>query len=324
MNINNYDYIVVSFSGGKDSVACFLHLLELGVDISKVELWHNNVDGEGFNFFDWPITESYCETFAEAFNIPIYFSWRDGGINREMHRLDQTTAGVYFQEPTGNPGEMRTRYLPPDKRAKKNTRMLFPQVSANLSVRWCSAAAKIDVASRAMNNQERFKGKRTLFITGERAQESTARANYKTEEPHRCNVKSRHVDAWRPIHKWKEEQVWDLFEKYKVRPHPAYELGFGRVSCMNCIFSSKNQIASVKELDPVRFEWVCKKEEQFGKTIHRSKSWREQVTKGTSYDAIAKNPDIAELAMSEEYSESIIVDKWVLPAGAFGESTGPT
>ncbi len=323
MKLNEYDYVIVSFSGGKDSVACYLHLLDQGVDNSKIELWHNNVDGEGHNFFDWPITEGYCEAFARAFDVPIYFSWREGGINREMHRKDQTTAGIYFEEPVGD-GKVEKRYLPPSDRAKKNTRMLFPQVSANLSVRWCSAAAKIDVASRAMNNQERFKGKKTLFVTGERAQESSARAKYKTEEPHRCNTQSRHVDAWRPIHGWKEEQVWELFQKYKIRSHPAYELGFGRVSCLNCIFSSKHQIASIKELDPSRFEWVCKKEEQFGKTIHRTKPWKEQVLTGVPYSAIQAYPEIAELAMSEEYTEDIIMKDWVIPAGAFGESTGPT
>jgi 3'-phosphoadenosine 5'-phosphosulfate sulfotransferase (PAPS reductase)/FAD synthetase len=323
MNLNEYDHVIVSFSGGKDSVACFLHVIEQGVNPDKIELWHNNVDGEGYNFFDWPITESYCEKFAETFDVPIYFSWRDGGINREMHRLDQTTAGIYFEEPTST-GLVEKRYLPPSDRAKKNTRMLFPQVSANLSVRWCSAAAKIDVASRAMNNQERFKGKKTLFITGERAEESSARANYKTQEPHRCNVKSRHVDAWRPIHGWSEEQVWAIMKRHAVRPHPAYELGFGRVSCMNCIFSSKHQIASIKAIDEDRFEWVCKKEEQFGKTIHRTKSWREQVKDGFVYPAIAEYPEIAELAMSKEYDQEIIVEDWRVPAGAFGESNGPT
>lgn len=56
----DYDRYVVAFSGGKDSLACLLHLLECGVDRSKIELHHHLVDGrEGSTLFDWPVTESY-------------------------------------------------------------------------------------------------------------------------------------------------------------------------------------------------------------------------------------------------------------------------
>jgi tRNA(Ile)-lysidine synthase TilS/MesJ len=33
-----YDLVIVSFSGGKDSLACVLRMLDLGVPISKLEL----------------------------------------------------------------------------------------------------------------------------------------------------------------------------------------------------------------------------------------------------------------------------------------------
>ena len=38
----------------------------------KIELWHHSIDGEpgSESFMDWPITESYCKNFAEAFNVP--------------------------------------------------------------------------------------------------------------------------------------------------------------------------------------------------------------------------------------------------------------
>jgi len=42
---NQYDLFLVSFSGGKDSVACYLHLLELGIPPEKIQLWHQLVDG---------------------------------------------------------------------------------------------------------------------------------------------------------------------------------------------------------------------------------------------------------------------------------------
>lgn len=55
VNPSSYDVVIVAFSGGKDSLACLLHLLELGVPRSKIELWHHDVDGrEGSTLMDWP------------------------------------------------------------------------------------------------------------------------------------------------------------------------------------------------------------------------------------------------------------------------------
>lgn len=96
----DYDHIIVAFSGGKDSMACLLHLLDQGVPTSKIELWHHDVDGrEGSDLFDWPVTRNYCRAVAEAFNVPLYFSWKEGGFEREMLRDEVATAAIKFEEP---------------------------------------------------------------------------------------------------------------------------------------------------------------------------------------------------------------------------------
>src|SRR3546814_4213832 len=61
-------------------------------------------------------------------------------------------------------------------RGKEGKRGKLPQVSPDLSVRWCSAYLKIDVMAASIRNQGRFLGQRTLVVTGERAQESVARS----------------------------------------------------------------------------------------------------------------------------------------------------
>lgn len=43
--LEEYDLIVVLLSGGKDSVACYYKLLELGVPKAKIEFWHHDIDG---------------------------------------------------------------------------------------------------------------------------------------------------------------------------------------------------------------------------------------------------------------------------------------
>jgi len=43
IDLSIYDTIVLCMSGGKDGIASLLQLIEMGVDMSKVELWHHDV-----------------------------------------------------------------------------------------------------------------------------------------------------------------------------------------------------------------------------------------------------------------------------------------
>lgn len=318
--LNSYDHFVIYFSGGKDSLASLLHLLDQGVDPAKIELWHHEIDGrEGSQLMDWNCTPDYCRKVAEAFGLPIYFSWKANGFEGEMMRENSLTAPTRFETPEGEVRQIG------GTRGNANTRLKFPQVSANLSVRWCSAYLKIDVGAAALRNQKRFNNSRTLTISGDRAEESAARANYKTFEPDRSDNRdgrnARHVDRWRPIHKWSEEEVWNIIERFKINPHPAYHLGWGRVSCQFCIFGSDDQWASCKKVSPDRFNRIISLEANSGLTIHRTKSVGERAIIGNAYPM--EQEDIA-IANSTSYDQPVFIQNWSLPAGAFGESCGPT
>jgi hypothetical protein len=66
-------------TGGKDSVATVPHLLELGVDPSRIEIHHHLVDGaEESELMDWGCTADYCRKFAEAFDMRYVKTWRVG------------------------------------------------------------------------------------------------------------------------------------------------------------------------------------------------------------------------------------------------------
>ena len=143
----SYDKYIVSFSGGKDSTATFLYLLEHGVPVERIELWHQEIDGREKTFFDWEITPDYCRRFAEAFGVAIYFQWKEGGFYRELVRKNSLTAPNCFELPYG--GIDRTG----GQRGKLSARSKFPQCSPDLKVRWCSSYLKIDVCSSAIINQ---------------------------------------------------------------------------------------------------------------------------------------------------------------------------
>jgi 3'-phosphoadenosine 5'-phosphosulfate sulfotransferase (PAPS reductase)/FAD synthetase len=256
--LNQYDYIIVSFSGGKDSVACVLHLLELGVPPERIELWHQAVDGRPHHdprMWDWPCTESYCEAFAAMFGMRLLYQWKEGGYLRELSRRDAPTAPTTFQLLDGREATVGGEGDP-------GTRLAFPAMAADLTTRWCSAYLKIDVAKKVFTNDPRFAGRSTLIITGERRQESSNRAGYAGATDY-SSTKSRTVHQWRAVLSWFEQDVWEIMERFRVRPHPAYFLGWSRVSCLPCIFGNPDQWAAVGAVAPGLLNRMAALEDKF-------------------------------------------------------------
>lgn len=317
--LSKYDRIVVSFSGGKDSTAALLDLFERGVMREKVELWHQRVDGDGPRMMDWPVTEDYCRAVALALGVRIRFQWREGGFEREMLRKSTPTAPMHFEREIG-PAQVV------GGRGPLGTRLKFPQVSPDLSVRWCSAYLKIDVARSAFSNDPEFAEGQYLFVTGERREESPSRAKYAEIEKYKASSAARRVDQWRSVIDWPESKVWEIMARWRVRPHPAYYLGWGRVSCALCIFGDPDQWASARELLPRQFAEVAAYEKEFGVTIQRKESVTELADRGASFLPDSKR--LRALATGTEYPRELALvpetEKWRLPAGAYKRAGGPT
>ena len=319
--LDEYDVIAVGYSGGKDSLACVLHLLDLGIPRERIELHHQDVDGEGEALMDWPCTRAYVKATGEALGLPVVFSWREGGFVREMLRENAPTAPVSYER------EGR-RVTLPTVRLTEGTRRKFPQVSADLSVRWCSSALKIDPFARVLTNEPAYQGRKILVVTGERREESSARSKYEEAQEHRTNTKGRLVHHWRPILGWKEEQVWGIIAKHGVRCHPSYSLGFGRTSCLPCVFSDEDQWASVDALDPERFGRIADYERGFGTTIRKGVSVEEMARRGREFVS-GKPEESRRLALSHDAFTSDLFflaegEEWKPPAGAYQRCGGPT
>ena len=318
----DYDVVILGFSGGKDSVAAALRLKELGV---TPELWHHDVDGgpdeaEPTLRWDWPITRDYCRAFAEALGMPIYYSWRIGGLTGELLKEDDRTKPVRYERPDGTIGQGG------GLTGAIATRRRFPAIGPDLRTRWCSSVVKIDVMSVAIAGQDRFRGKRVLVVTGERAEESANRARYADFESHRNHQPGpraqRHVDHWRPVLHWTESEVWDIMRRHSVQPHPCYRLSFSRASCALCIFLSDDDLATVNAIMPDRIATMDGLEKSFGCTLKRDRApISEHAAAGRAFDY---DPAVARLAMSTTYDEPIIVDQWELPAGAYRHGGGPS
>ena len=146
---------------------------------------------------------------------------------------------------------------------------------------------------------------------------------YAEVEEHRTSCQRRLVHQWRPVIDWKVEEVWDIIKRWKVRPHPAYQLGWSRVSCITCIFGDKNQWASVREIDPDRFAKIASYEKLFDCTIKRDESVIDQAERGQEFVS-GKPKALRDRAMSDAPFGNLIVKTWELPEGAFKAGGGPS
>jgi len=371
--------IVVLFSGGKDSLAILLYTIEVAVSLGLdprecMEIWHHAIDGRprkhggpAGNVWDWPVTESYCEEVARCLGIPFYLSWREGGLQGCVMR---GAKGIEWREtacfelPNGKIGHE------PIQCGKTSTQV------------------------------------RHLNVSGERAEESTNREAYSERSFHaewdlkagrwkgKHTSRGMHVEDWKPCHKWCEYDVWGIIYRWGIVPHPAYYLGWGRLSCMTCIFGSKDQWLTIEAIDPKRWRYfvglerllterkqedrsrpasALLKTEDARKAIRKEgraailrraqevhNSFKKRITtfeskskggkrlpvflpdwtrkipqsgpnKGVTpqpFEAALYQPELVRVALSQSYTLPVRISpaQWAtaLPAGAFGEDSGPS
>lgn len=314
------DRILLAISGGKDSVCCLELMVRMGFK-NKIELHHHDVDGGEETFFDWAITQSYVQAIAKHYEVPLFISYRVGGFKKEMLRSDEPTAEVRYQIPGG---EWRST----GGKGKSNTRRKFPMPSFNLLIRWCSSYLKIAVFAAVIANQKRFDGKKICVVTGERAEESAARAKYPEIEPHRTNCQKREVWHCRPILHWSTEKVWCVMQEAGIVAHPAYYLGYSRCSCRSCIFLNVHDWATLKKIDPEIIKTITNYETEFNSTISYDKQRKKKGLPQLNTAEKAKlgtarkiDPKWKAIANSKVWDMTIYVNPkdWELPIGAFGD-----
>ncbi len=267
-----YDLIAIQVSGGKDSVACITALHRLighRPDLwSRVELWHQDVDGAAEPFMDWPVTRAYVLGLGALYDVPVRFAWREGGFHRElMRRSWGKRAGKVLETPEGP--VMIGEPPPPNNLGRRR----FPALTADLRIRWCSGFLKIDVARTLLARSVAEGSKKILVISGERAAESAPRARYHRGQDTEGSSGRRQIHQLRLVYDHSDAEVWDELrlafpgKNYGIQPHPAYELGWSRCSCAGCIFSSGEDLARLRQALPRQFARLAEAERELAASL---------------------------------------------------------
>lgn len=130
-------------------------------------------------------------------------------------------------------------------------------------MRFCQSELKVDTITALI--KRRFGKTPVLNVTGVRGEESATRA----KQPSCAPVAKLPPGslAWRPIHHWALQDVWDAIAESGIRPHEAYgTYGSSRVSCRFCILANEADLrASLKDPEAVSiYRRMCELELKSG------------------------------------------------------------
>ncbi|MDT4377354.1 phosphoadenosine phosphosulfate reductase family protein [Blautia coccoides] len=342
--LEEYDLVIVLLSGGKDSIACYYKLLELGVPKKKIECWHHDIDGgHPSRRMDWRCTQNYIKAFAEAEEVPLRLSWRVNGFFGELYRVGASEPVQWMEPYTGEIRQCKisSNHLLCQKIKEKATddmeeqlkkygyRMKFPAKSGTHQGRWCSGNLKAAVQDSVTANLEKTRSNvKVLVVSGERRGESAGRSKYNELEIHRSNATvraNRLVHQWRPVIDYSEKDVWEVLKRHKINPHPCYRAGWNRCSCAMCIFSTPTLFAGIRELYPEDYELLKQDEKNLRFTLDNKCDLDTFVGEAKSCVYHSDIEALHSLITGEfKVSNIYVTGDWFYPAGAFhGAEGGP-
>ncbi len=233
---------VINHSGGKDSQAMMIKLLEI-VPIAQVLVVHASLGD-----MEWPDALEHAQAQADAAGVHFI-------VARAAKSLLEMVANRFATRPDA-----------PSWPSAKH--------------RQCTSDLKRGPITREVRRWADAHGfKRIVNCMGMRAGESSARAKKAVWSEHESHGKAgRAWFNWLPIHALSTKDVFDTIRDAGQQPHPAYALGNERLSCVFCIMASPNDLRIGAINNPVLYARYCAIEKSTGYTMHSSMRSLPEIT----------------------------------------------
>lgn len=240
---------VINHSGGKDSQAMMVRLLEF-IPKAQILVIHASL-GE----VEWEGALEHAEQQAKFAGVPF---------------LVARSVKTFFEMV-----EHRFKVRPgPDSPC-------WPSASN----RQCTSDLKRGPIEREVRRYAKAHGFTTIVsCLGLRAQESPGRAKKpQLRLNERGSVAGRTWYEWLPIHELSTEEVFSTIREAGQRPHRAYEAGNDRLSCVFCIMGSAKDLKNGAKHRPDLLRKYIEIEDRTGYTMHMSRrSLRDIVAEADS------------------------------------------
>lgn len=228
---------VVNHSGGKDSQAMMIRLLEQ-VPVAQLLVVHASL-GEA----EWHGALEHAQQQAQAAGIPFMVAKARKSFMDMVERR-------YAVRPGPNSS-------------------CWPSASN----RQCTSDLKRDPIQREVRGYAKANGfTKVVTCLGIRAAESPGRAKRAAFQVNkRGTVRGRDWYEWLPIHDMDTAEVWRTISAAGQTPHAAYLAGNQRLSCVFCIMGSPRDIANGARHRPELLAQYLEVEARTGYTMHQSR-----------------------------------------------------
>lgn len=255
--ISNGADLSVSLSGGKDSTATYLHLLESGT-LDAVE----RAGGKVYRVFadtgwELPATYAYLDELEQRFGkIHRVATWVPGPNEAPPAGYDHLES-VWKSERGGVGGVMHADRWAYARLLETRFGRYSPMI--RLMMEWRKVPTPVRKWCTEETKKKPFIGflatlNSPINCIGVRAEESRKRAampEYEWSDAYDALV-------WRPIHAWKKSDVIGIHQRHGIAPNPLYLQGegAGRVGCGPCVNSGKDDVRWLAVHHPERIALV--------------------------------------------------------------------
>lgn len=238
---------IVNISGGKDSTGVYLLQLEKGREFRAVFADVMNEAPQTYEFVaklsertGGPMVETIRASIPDdawrARRENIRKKWPEKGVSEET--IEQAVSLMY---PTGNV------FL---------DNVLLRGGFPSHNMRYCSDRLKVRPLEEQVLRPICDRGIVPVSILGIRWEESRRRmfaARFS-----RGSIDSAPMLTYRPILDWTLSDVMAIHARHGIKPNPLYAMGFDRVGCMPCIYSSKKDIRAMARWFPEAVERISR------------------------------------------------------------------
>lgn len=226
LDLNDYDWVLISSSAGKDSQAMLTTMVEkcaaAGVKRSRLVVVHADLGR-----VEWLGTKDLAERQAKHYGLRFEVVTRPQGDL--LHQVEFQRNGLW---PSST-----NRYCTSDHKRGQILKLL----------------TRLTNETRAAENTKRRI--KILDCWGIRAEESTERAKKDELSINKKGTnKKRLTHTYLPVFNFTENEVWATIKRSGVEHHRAYDLGMPRLSCCFCIYSGRDSLLIAGEHNPELLE----------------------------------------------------------------------
>lgn len=257
--------VIVTFSGGKDSLAALLwtreHITKNFTTVFCDTGWEH------------PLTYEYINRIADKLHLDLVTlrsTKYDGMVDlaRQKHRCPSA----------------RARYCTEELKTKPMTDYILDIVQDNMLIVQGIRAAESSTRAKMQTQCTYFKYYFEPYGYDKNGKPKKYSYRGKDVRAFRSHYAD---DLLRPVFDWSAQQVIDYILAAGLEPNPLYKMGYKRVGCWPCVMSTQRDILNIAIQSPERIEQIANLEKELESSFFGpNKIPTRAITSGKKYSSI--------------------------------------